>query len=218
MDIHCISDTHSKHERFRLPGGDILIHAGDCTGNGSEQHAHLFLEWFGKQPYTHKILVPGNHDFAFEDELQKLKRASKRKGITLLVDSGITINGINIWGSPITPVFYNWAFMRHRGDQIAQTWNKIPSDTEILITHGPPAGILDRTMKGDMAGCIDLLAKINTTQIKLHVFGHIHEDRGAKEIDGKIFINASAVSAFYLPVGGVPWKVVRTDKGQYCLI
>lgn len=114
-----------------------------------------------------------------------------------LCDTGITIEGINIWGSPITPTFFNWAFNRDRGSNIAKYWDKIPQNTDILITHGPPSGILDRTISGSNAGCGDLLKKIELIKPKYHLFGHIHEAYGVYETAHTTFINGSILDEDY---------------------
>lgn len=212
--IDVLSDTHSQHGHFTLRGGDLLIHAGDCTGNGSDSAIQQFINWMELQPYTHKVLIPGNHDWGFEKNFAYWKDECDRRNIHLLNDSGTTIEGISIWGSPITPWFHSWAFNRHRGSDIEKHWSIIPEETEILVTHGPPQGILDMTFGGDFAGCDDLLAKILKTNVKLHVFGHIHEGRGTLYKHGKTFVNASSLDARYRPVAGCPVRVVRGD-GDY---
>jgi Icc-related predicted phosphoesterase len=118
-------------------------------------------------------------------------------GIIYLNDNGITINGINIWGSPISPWFFNWAFNRHRGEAIKKHWDLIPAGTDILITHGPVFGILDKTNTLKHVGCEDLLKKINEIKPKVHVCGHIHEAYGMEEKSATKFINASVLNDKY---------------------
>ena len=60
--IVLISDTHNKHEKLEMPEGDVLIHAGDFTNNGTEQEIREFDMWLASLNFQHKILVPGNHD------------------------------------------------------------------------------------------------------------------------------------------------------------
>lgn len=201
MKILCISDTHNKHHKLELPACDVLIHAGDFSGKGLEKEIHAFLAWFAseKVPGTYKIFIAGNHDFGMEkaERIFYEKRASEL-GLIYLNDSGVEINGVKIWGSPMTPWFHDWAFNRHRGIEIRKHWDLIPHDTDILITHGPPLGILDKTWRGQNVGCEELrkliLEEKKFQKLKLHVFGHIHEDKGIKEIDGVKFINASSVN------------------------
>ena len=101
-------------------------------------------------------------------------------------------------GPPITPWFHDWAFNRTRGRNIRKHWEHIPSDVDVLITHGPPLGILDETMHGECVGCEDLLEKINTVKPKYHIFGHIHEGYGSISKNGTHFINASILDAGYV--------------------
>jgi len=114
-----------------------------------------------------------------------------------LNDSGVTIEGIKFWGSPITPFFHDWAFNRWPAG-IKPHWDLIPEEVDVLITHGPPFGILDlTTYSKENVGCPILREKIFSIKPKVHVFGHIHEARGSVEIDGIKFINASSVTLRY---------------------
>lgn len=197
LKITAMSDTHNHHHAFKLDGGDILIHSGDATGRGSAHEAEQFLDWFKDQDYSHLIFVPGNHDFIFENASEKMKEECDKRGIILLNDSGVTIEGIKIWGSPVQPWFYDWAFNRARGAEIKEHWDLIPEDTEILVTHGPAYGILDQCPNGSV-GCQDLLDRILALDaIKLHICGHIHESRGFTKTNGKLFVNASNLDGNY---------------------
>jgi Icc-related predicted phosphoesterase len=192
-----ISDTHGKHQHLSLSSGDVLIHAGDISGRGSEAEVIDFLNWFGNQNFEHKILIAGNHDFYFEREPPEQIKKILPQNIIYLNDSGTTINNIKIWGSPITPWFYNWAFNRHRGNEIKKHWDLIPADTEILITHGPVFNILDATTRGDRAGCEDLLNRVTAIKPKVHICGHIHEAYGISKKNVTTFINASVLNERY---------------------
>jgi Icc-related predicted phosphoesterase len=110
------------------------------------------------------------------------------------------LNGIKIWGSPVTPWFFNWAFNRHRGDPIKKHWDLIPGDTDVLITHGPVFSVLDKTSNGQHVGCEDLLKKVQEIKPKVHVCGHIHEAYGKVEETGTKFFNASILNERYLMV------------------
>jgi Icc-related predicted phosphoesterase len=112
-------------------------------------------------------------------------------------DSGVTIEGIKFWGSPVTPFFHNWAFNRYE-NEIGPHWDLIPEGIDVLITHGPPHGILDKTIReGWSVGCKSLKAKVDQIKPQVHVFGHIHEEMGQVEIGGTTFINASVVDERY---------------------
>lgn len=204
MKITCISDTHNKHNQIPtkyLAGGDCLIHSGDVSGRGSRYEVEEFLKWFNGLPYTHKILISGNHDFFFEEASKEEvdETMYKYPNIIYLNDSGVEIEGFKIWGSPVQPWFYNWAFNR-KGTDICKHWDLIPLDTNILITHGPAKGYLDMTLNGDVTGCPYLLDKISELKnLKLFVHGHIHEAYGRVDFpDGGIFLNASVLDARYV--------------------
>lgn len=198
MKFVAISDTHGQHAKVRLPAGDVIIHAGDISKRGKEEEIQDFLNWFKDLPYKHKIFIAGNHDFYFERKSRLEINNIIPEGVIYLNDSGVIINGIKIWGSPITPTFFNWAFNRDRGADIAHHWEMIPADTQVLITHGPPYQILDTVMDGTPVGCEDLLKTINQMKIKAHVFGHIHEGYGKCEIGEATFINASVLDENYI--------------------
>lgn len=197
MRFLAISDTHGKHDELQLPGADVIIHAGDISSIGRREEVISFLNWFAALPYPYKIFVAGNHDFYFEKhpaaEIYRLIPGN----VTYLNDSGITVNGIEIWGSPITPWFHDWAFNRERGTDIRTHWDMIPDTTDILITHGPPAGILDSTVHGMQVGCEDLLEKIQAVKPSFHIFGHIHEAYGVQKTGDTTYINASVVNEKY---------------------
>lgn len=197
MQITTISDTHGLHHQLQLPGGDLLIHAGDVCNRGSQEEAANFIDWFEKQPYTYKIFIAGNHDFFFENFTQQEIQDILPKNIFYLNDTGIEIDGINIWGSPITPEFHNWAFNRKRGEEINKHWQLIPNNTDILITHGPAFDILDKTLHNLNVGCEELLIAVKNIQPKYHVFGHIHEAFGSLNEKETTYINTSSLDLFY---------------------
>lgn len=197
MKLVCIADTHNKHEELQIPDGDVLIHAGDCTDAGTLAETKYFLDWFTKLPHKHKILVPGNHDFYFQkitpDEIEELSK----KGVTLLIDSGIKLKGISFWGSPATPGSGRWAFNKKRGREMQEHWKRIPDNTDVLITHTPPYGILDSLEDGTHVGCSHLLTKIKDLRPRIHLFGHIHEEYGSRQLQSTYYINASNLDVEY---------------------
>lgn len=197
MRIVFISDTHGRHDEVLLPHGDILIHLGDVSPRGKVYEIENFLDWFTEQPHTYKIFIAGNHDFYFEASNTDTIKSKIPDNLIYLNDSGCEIEGIKIWGSPIQPEFFDWAFNRKRGSEIKKHWDLIPNDTDILLTHGPPHGILDKTMQGDLVGCEDLLKKVKLVKPKIHAFGHIHEAYGVFRDDNTKFINASLLNHDY---------------------
>lgn len=193
MKIVCISDTHNLHKDLKIPDGDILIHAGDMTCVGGIDEIKEFNKWLGTLPHRHKIIIAGNHDLYFEEE-SFLAKALITNAI-YLNDSGVEIEGLNIWGSPISPNYQSWAFNRERGEAIRKHWEMIPEDTHILITHCPPFGILDFNDKGKHEGCKDLLEIVQQkTKPYLHIFGHLHDAHGQVKIGDTTFVNASIVN------------------------
>jgi Icc-related predicted phosphoesterase len=197
MKIVAISDTHNRHQSLVLPKGDMLIHAGDVSSQGKQSQVEDFLKWFSKQDFKYKIFIAGNHDFFFERMPEDYIKLLIPENVIYLNDSGVEIEGIKIWGSPVQPWFYDWAFNRQRGEDIKKHWDLIPLSTDILITHGPAKGILDKTIQNVETGCEDLLNKIKEIRPKYFIFGHIHEGYGMVEKKGTTFINASVLDVQY---------------------
>ncbi len=201
MKLTFISDTHSLHHALELEAGDILIHCGDFTNNGSLNDTENFAQFISLQDFKYKIVIAGNHDRCFEDSRRdEAERYLTDNGLIYLNDSGIEIEGLKIWGSPVQPEFFDWAFNKERGDEIRQHWNLIPDDTDILLTHGPAWGILDRVDEGENVGCLDLLESIKKIKPLIHACGHIHEAYGRYENNGTTFVNACHVNRHYQPV------------------
>jgi Icc-related predicted phosphoesterase len=202
--ITFISDTHQKHGLLTndLIGGDILIHAGDIMTSGYyETEVKNFCEWFSKlNNYKHKIFIAGNHDRLAEDNPNLFKRiVDEYPNITYLQDSEVIIDGVKIYGSPWQPEFYNWGFnLPRRGPGLISKCQEIPEDTDILITHGPPNGILDYVAQSvKHAGCEELLERVMQVKPKVNVFGHIHQGYGTLRVNEIEFINASVLNESY---------------------
>ncbi len=202
MRLVLLSDTHNLHlEMAPVPDGDLVIHAGDLTGMGTLPEIAAFFDWFGGLPHRHKVVIAGNHDFGFERRAPEAE-ALVPDGVIYLRDSGVEIEGLRLYGSPWQPWFMDWAFNLERGPDIAARWALIPEDVQVLITHGPPHGVLDETSNRppERAGCEDLAARLGELpDLRLHVFGHIHEGYGRLVQDGRTSVNASICDAAYVP-------------------
>ncbi len=200
MKIDCISDLHGDFPE--LEGGDLLIVAGDLTARDRIDELSRFKSWLSIQKYQKIVVVAGNHDGLIQKGLGIGPKSTwETKHLSYLQDSGTEFEGLKIWGSPWTPTFYDWHFMKERGEEIKKVWDLIPDDTDILITHGPPFGLRDRSMPGtDPCGCMDLLEAVARVRPKLHVFGHIHGGYGVEEALGTIYVNASIMDEGYKPV------------------
>ena len=196
--IVCLSDTHNCTHEIEVPDGDILIHAGDATIRGTVDEVAAFNRWFKRLPHKYKIFVAGNHDWLFELDNEQA-RSLLDPTIIYLQDSSVEIDGVSIYGSPWQPRFFDWAFNLDRGEQMAEKWAMIPDEIDILITHGPPHGILDRTPNGDYAGCEELNKRIEQVRPAVHVFGHIHLGYGTLQRDGTRFVNACICDEEYAP-------------------
>ena len=197
MKFVIISDTHGQHKKLILPKGDVLIHAGDVSIRGEEKESIDFLSWFSNCDFKYKIFIAGNHDFFFEKTPKNILEKLIPENVIYLCNSGVEIENIKIWGSPLTPNFFNLAFNSDRGESISKHWELIPSDTDILITHGPVLGKLDKTKRGENVGCENLLNTIDKINPKVHICGHIHEAYGQINTSTTNFINASVLDEKY---------------------
>lgn len=197
LRIVCLSDTHGLHGQARVPDGDLLLHAGDLTGRGREPELLASFDWLRSLPHPHKVVIAGNHDFALEHPSPRIRRALE--GLNYLRDEAVTLEGLTIYGSPWQPWFYDWAFNLRRGPELQGVWARIPEHTDILITHGPPLGICDRTERGEAVGCADLLERVRQVRPKLHLFGHIHEAYGSEVQGETLFLNACLCDLSYRP-------------------
>jgi Icc-related predicted phosphoesterase len=185
MKIWYISDTHNNHSELTIPICDMVIFGGDCTNHKNidinKNEIIDFLTWFKSLNIKHKVMISGNHDRAISHDFDF-------EGIYYLEHESVTIEGIKIFGSPYTPKFgKDWMFNVDR-DKIHTYWEQIPKDTDILITHGPPKGILDLTQfdsrpgsneRNDFfqCGCASLFNIVTKIQPKYHMFGHIHTEK-----------------------------------------
>lgn len=213
-NINLISDTHNKHNQLNgfLEGGEVLIHAGDISGRGTQKEVESFFNWYDSDNlnYDFKLFIAGNHDFLFERELDKAKGIlTGHKSIDYIQDELITLfkkdedeeEEIKIWGSPWSPRFYDWAFNLDRNSDIMRSkWNMIPDDIDILITHTPPHGLLDSNTYYEKCGDELLMERIKEIKPKICVFGHIHEANGYHydAENGIHFINASILDHRYI--------------------
>lgn len=201
MKICIISDTHNKHKRLaRLPNADMIIHCGDFTSMGREHEIRDFMKWYSLLPYTYKLIIAGNHDWLFQtNRLMAMEKVPKN--VTYLEDSGVEIEGIKFWGSPVQPPFNNWAFNRPES-KLAEHWKAIPDNTDVLITHGPPHTIFDWSIYDNIhTGSPSLYFEVvNRIKPLVHAMGHIHGGYGIKVIENTTFINASNLDEDYMCV------------------
>jgi len=191
MKIVAFSDTHASEHQVKLPEGDVLVFAGDFSGMSTEQDVIRFNAWLGKQMHPRKIIIAGNHD-RFCEQSSVLANLLLSNA-DYLEDSEITIDGVRFYGTPYTPMFNNWSFMREE-EELEKIYNKIPNGIDVLISHGPPDTILD-----DCKGSWALLDAVNRVKPKIHIFGHIHGGYGIyqRSEHSTTFINASLLNDSY---------------------
>ena len=189
MKILHISDTHGFHSRFpdeKFKDIDVVVHSGDCSNYKDAYRNAIevadFIEWYKDVPVKYKIYVAGNHDTSIERK-RITKEDFEANGIIYLENSFVNINGVKFYGTPVTPSFNDWAFMKAR-DKTHKVWEAIPEDTRVLIVHGPPKGIrdlsFDRDGKLEFCGDNALMKRCISLQntLKFVCFGHIHNMDG----------------------------------------
>lgn len=220
MKLDIISDTHLLTTLSDLPGGDILIHAGDALNSGIlmdliDFKSHLMGI---ADRYKHILFTPGNHDCVFEEDPSLAKQCIEEvPGLILLHERSVEIDGIKFYGTAFQPFFFDWAFNvgKKMGvlnwtdiEKLTEHYSRIPDDTEVLITHCPPYGIRDSIgdpeKSGRRTGSPELLDRIaNLKKLKLHAFGHIHWSHGMEERNGIKFVNAAMCDEDYNPINPV---------------
>jgi Icc-related predicted phosphoesterase len=209
MKIWHLGDTHTYHNLLEIPEGiDMVIFSGDCSNPRApytnEPEVRDFIDWFGKLPIKHKVFVAGNHDSSIESKLV-IEADFNDNGIIYLENNSITIEGIKIFGSPLTPQFGQWSFMKAR-NKLDRIWPSIiEDDVDVVVTHGPPKGILDiaedRNHNIEFCGDRSLMNRIREINPKLSLFGHIHNNSGIKNAGARtvagmqtVFSNGSVVT------------------------
>lgn len=176
MRLVAFSDVHGLWNKLTVPDGDVLICAGDFMTTGYKYgEIFKFGVWFSSHPHKYKIWIAGNHDRLIET-WPSIANGWFKNCIYLENETTRSIEGLNIYGSPVTPEFNNWAF-NVAPDRIETYWDKIPDDTDVLITHGPPLGTLDGFEDGAQhfhVGCPRLREAVLRVKPKVHIFGHVH--------------------------------------------
>lgn len=202
--ICCISDVHGKENLLSIPKCDVLLCAGDFHLS-TEWDLDRLNFWFGtlKENVKNIIFCAGNHDFALQ-KLEKKHIDALFTNAIYLQDSSVTIDNIKFYGTPWSPIFMSWAFMETH-DFLKKNREKIPLDTDVLISHCPPYGIMDHVnmangTRGQSQGCASLRNRVKIVKPKIHVFGHIHEGYGKYTDYSTDYVNASIMDEYYNPV------------------
>lgn len=197
MKIVCISDTHNHHQVLDgiIPAGDILIHGGDIAIHGSVAEIQEFINWFSQLPHRYKIFVGGNHDGALEHSKHLINIPAD---VIYLENQLIEIEGLKIWGSPVSPPYRSFGFMWD--DLKRQALYANMPDCDILINHSPALDSLDKIIEERHVGCEFLKDAIERVKPRLVISGHIHEGYGKLEQNGIVYVNASIMTRYYKPL------------------
>jgi Icc-related predicted phosphoesterase len=195
MKICAIGDTHRQHWNIKVPKCDLFLFCGDAEINGLLP-LHDFNDWLGTIKATHKIMVGGNHD----SELERIGKKECKRLLTnciYLENEFIEVGGFKIFGSPFSPEFNRWSFMRYDND-LKEIWATIPLETEIVVTHSMPYGILDGVLpRMQSVGSLTLRDRVKEVQPYIQIGGHLHESFG-QYTDGKTdYYNVSVMDEQY---------------------
>jgi Icc-related predicted phosphoesterase len=196
MRIVIVSDTHCAHEELGILKGDVLIHCGDgCNGYKRDpEDVDRLDRWFSRQYFDAILCIGGNHDFEVERRAQDDKVVFANA--IYLQDTAYEYRGVVFYGAPWVPVLGGWAFYQDH-EQIRTRWEAIPEEIDVLITHIPPFGILDRDRHGHSLGCSELLDRLQAVRPRLHAFGHNHASAGTAILKQTLYVNASMVDRQY---------------------
>lgn len=196
MKIVVTSDTHGGHEALGCLSGDVLIHCGDVENIFAPDFGALEAidHWFGYQDFERIFLVGGNHDRQLQE--RAASQSHPLRNAVYLEDCAVEFGGLTFYGAPWVP---DLGGMAYYADDVAlaRAWAEIPSEIDVLITHTPPAGVLDRSSRGMALGCPHLARRLTQISPALHCFGHVHAAAGSVEIGGTTYVNASAVNSHY---------------------
>ena len=239
MKIVHISDTHSKHNNLNIPENiDLLIFSGDWSRIGSSSDTENFFNWLISLNIPKIVFIAGNHERTLDNdwiknshrtnslvkkEIYKVKKLIKSlpNNITYLYEESINYMGYNIYGTPWSNMFpapYMWGFNWLTVNAEKESCYKIPKNTNILITHSPPFGILDY-VNTIHAGSNYLKEKIlnNLPNLKLHCFGHLHQENNSdlnfniEKINNCLFSNGSVLNHNYEQVVYFPKIITLPD-------
>lgn len=202
----CISDTHNQTPK--LPQGDVLIHAGDLTNQGSYTELKKTVQWLESANFERKIVIAGNHDVTLDkpwfaenhqnfrydtpqDPDECLSLLTESPTITYLAHESTTVRlqapagpqtTFKVFGSPYSPALGKWAFGYEGDAEAERLWSNIPLDADIVVTHTPPWGYCDTVPPSSRGGCNELLHALWSVRPKLAVCGHRHLGRGVRRV------------------------------------
>ena len=197
MKIVAFSDSHWRLDKLEIPSGDVLVFAGDWSqSNGSIMDAIKFAAVIKKVDCKHKLIIAGNHDFCAQNETAVVAQIFQEAGAVYLQDKTYTIDNINFYGTPWCPEFMNWAFMKP-DYELTHVFSKIPSNTDVLITHTPPYGIMDMVDTRENVGSHALEESMKRIKPAIHIFGHIHDGHGVEHSDTVEYYNVSVCDDTY---------------------
>jgi Icc-related predicted phosphoesterase len=199
-----VSDTHNSHRELIVPQGDILIHSGDATDDGTESELADFFDWLGSLPHRDKVFVPGNHDSLFATDIAKAMSLVP-SGINVLIGEEAVLDGsgLVVFGAPWVPLNQSLSGTNAAAFAIGlaareAAWGRLQTYVDILVSHMPPLSAAGAA--GD--DLVDLA--IFRSSPRLAVCGHVHRARGRYDVENSdggltFVINAASMDEVFQP-------------------
>ncbi|KAI4601607.1 hypothetical protein KJ359_011738 [Pestalotiopsis sp. 9143b] len=197
-------DTHGEAFEVPSRGVDVAIHCGDLTDESKLAEFRTTFDLLHKLDAPLKLVIACNHDFTLDiltfqnrlsevvepiepelvktefgdyGEARQLIDEAKDPGVIFLDegDHQFTLaNGasLKVHATPFNPSKGGWGFQYspETGRQFL-----ISKDPDLVISRGPPLGVIDYTDSGRRAGCPHLFGAVAISGSRMHCFGHIHE-------------------------------------------
>ena len=195
MKAVVLSDNHTDYD-FETPEGDLLIHCGDFTFHGNPKEMEKFKNYLKEQEHEHKLFIFGNHEKVDKEITYWREYLEDGTGAKCIHEKEHEINGLKFFGSSYTPQFMNWGFMQDEETR-ERYWKHMLDDMDVLVTHGPPKGIMDKIESGISIGCEYLREFVDRVKPKYHFFGHNHAGAGVTVSNGTLFVNSAILTESY---------------------
>ena len=195
MKAVVLSDNHTNYD-FETPEGDLLIHCGDFTFHGNPNEMKKFKNYLKEQPHEHKLFIFGNHEKVDKEITYWIEYLEDGTGAKCIHEKAYGIGDLNFFGSSYTPKYLNWGFMQDEETR-ERYWENMIEGMDVLVTHGPPKGIMGQIEDGTEIGCEYLRKFVDRVKPKYHFFGHNHAGAGVQTNGHTMFVNAALLTEHY---------------------
>ena len=216
----CMSDTHNKIQRLKIPDGDVFVHCGDAVNHlTSARDLLVFNQFVGTLPHRFKLFISGNHCISLDPNRPDLSQ-NLLNNMMYIQDQLVDIEGVKVYGTPWRPkrgCFYRSEAFGYDVHHIREDkWSFIPESIDLLLSHCPPYSIRDYSIRhGDRVGCSALLDEIVTrVKPRIHLFGHVHDCHGASLYKSEENAQLGEPSSSSTPSRDILFVNVAIDRGR----